>query len=103
MLASLTAMCALSPAARLVVPMAGRAPSVVAVAPAAAGFEKGMSQFAADYPWLAKYGFGPTVKAERWNGRHAMFGWAAILATGVAKAHGWIPDGSTALTYADIE
>ncbi|EOD24001.1 hypothetical protein EMIHUDRAFT_310333 [Emiliania huxleyi CCMP1516] len=81
--------------------MAGRAPSVVAVAPAAAGFEKGMSQFAADYPWLAKYGFGPTVKAERWNGRHAMFGWAAILATGVAKAHGWIPDGSTALTYAD--
>ena len=101
MLASLTAMCALSPAARLVVPMAGRAPSVVAVAPAAAGFEKGMSQFAADYPWLAKYGFGPTVKAERWNGRHAMFGWAAILATGVAKAHGWIPDGSTALTYAD--
>lgn len=22
----------------------------------------------ADFPWLAKYGFGPTVKAERWNG-----------------------------------
>lgn len=37
-------------------------------------FEDGMSQFKADYPWLAKYGFGPSVKAERWNGRHAMFG-----------------------------
>ena len=35
-------------------------------------FDDGMSQFKADYPWLAKYGFGPTVKAERWNGRHAM-------------------------------
>jgi len=34
-----------------------------------------MADFAADFPWLAKYGFGPTVKAERWNGRHAMFGW----------------------------
>ena len=25
-------------------------------------FDGGMSQFKADYPWLAKYGFGPTVK-----------------------------------------
>lgn len=37
-------------------------------------FDDGMTQFKADYPWLGKYGFGPTVKAERWNGRHAMFG-----------------------------
>merc|ERR1719198_637586 len=62
-------------------------------------FDKGMSQFAADYPWLAKYGFGPTVKAERWNGRHAMFGWLAIFATGYADAHGLFPNGATALTY----
>ena len=34
-----------------------------------------------DYPFLAKYGFGLTVKCERWNGRHAMFGWAFIIAT----------------------
>jgi len=91
---------ALAPAVRPVVttPVV-RAPAPLAVAPAAAGFEKGMSQFAADYPWLAKYGFGPTVKAERWNGRHAMFGWLAILGTGVAKSHGWLPSGDVALTY----
>jgi len=64
-------------------------------------FDDGMSQFKADYPWLAKYGFGPTVKAERWNGRHAMFGWFAIVMTGAAKANGFFPDPSTALKYDD--
>lgn len=64
-------------------------------------FDDGMTQFKADYPWLGKYGFGPTVKAERWNGRHAMFGWLAIIATGYAKFHGWFPDPNVALTYAD--
>ena len=39
-----------------------------------ASFDRGMSDFKADFPWLAKHGFGPSVKAERWNGRHAMFG-----------------------------
>jgi len=52
-------------------------------------------------PWFAKFGFGPSVKAERWNGRHAMFGWAAIFATGYAKAHGFFPEGDVALTYKD--
>jgi len=64
-------------------------------------FEDGMSQFKADYPWLAKYGFGPSVKAERWNGRHAMFGWLAIAATAYAKSNGYFPDPTTALTYKD--
>merc|ERR1719331_1475697 len=64
-------------------------------------FDDGMASFKADYPWLAKYGFGPSVKAERWNGRHAMFGWLAIIATGYAKGHGWFPDPSVALTYKD--
>jgi len=67
----------------------------------AASFEDGMSQFKADYPWLAKYGFGPTVKAERWNGRHAMFGWFAIVATAYAKSHGMFPEADVALKYAD--
>jgi len=58
-----------------------------------------MATFKADYPWLAKYGFGPTVKAERWNGRHAMFGWLAIVATAYAKGHGFFPDPSVALKY----
>jgi hypothetical protein len=62
-------------------------------------FDNGMNQFKADFPWLAKYGFGPTVKAERWNGRHAMFGWFFILATGYAQSHGLFPDAAKPLTY----
>ena len=42
-------------------------------------------------------GWGPTTKAERWNGRHAMFGWIALLATGYAKGHGLIPNGDVPL------
>ena len=41
---------------------------------------------------MAKYGWGPTVHAEKWNGRHAMFGWVFICATAYAKGHGLIPD-----------
>lgn len=55
-------------------------------------FEDAQNQFAAEFPEYAKYGWGPSAKAERWNGRHAMFGWAAIIATGYAKAHNLIPD-----------
>merc|ERR1719183_700051 len=67
----------------------------------AAVFDDATAQFAADFPWLAKYGFGPSVKAERWNGRHAMFGWFFILCTGYAKAHGLFPDAATQLKYTD--
>jgi len=73
----------------------------VQMAAAPTTFEDGMEQFKADYPWLAKYGFGPTVKAERWNGRHAMFGWAMIVATGYCKSHGLFPNADTALAYKD--
>ena len=72
-----------------------------AAAPQMTVFENGMKQFQGDFPWLAKYGFGPTVKAERWNGRHAMFGWLMIVATGYAKSHGLIPSGDVALQYKD--
>lgn len=65
----------------------------------ASTFDEATAQFSADFPWLAKYGFGPSVKAERWNGRHAMFGWFFILCTGYAKAHGLFPNADTALTY----
>ena len=50
---------------------------------------------------MAKYGFGPSVKAERWNGRHAMFGWAVILATCYAEGHGLFPNAAKQLGYAD--
>ena len=33
----------------------------------------------AAYPGFAAKGWGPSAKAERWNGRHAMFGWAFII------------------------
>merc|ERR1719379_633253 len=82
-------------------PMEPRPAAVRSGAITATVFDDGMSQFKADYPWLAKYGFGPSVKAERWNGRHAMFGWLAIIATGYAKGHGFFPSGDTALTYAN--
>ena len=81
---------ALAPAPRA----AARSSAVVATV-----FDDGMAQFKADYPFLAKYGFGPTVKAERWNGRHAMFGWLMIIATGAAKANGFFPDPTVALKY----
>ena len=74
-------------------------PALRSSTPVATVFDDGMSNFKADYPWMAKYGFGPTVKAERWNGRHAMFGWLMIIATGYAKAHGFFPDAAQALTY----
>jgi len=63
-------------------------------------YTKAMEQWKEENPWMAKYGFGVSVKAERWNGRHAMFGWLAIIATGYAKSHGYFPDANTALTYA---
>ena len=51
-----------------------------------------MTQFQEEYPEFAKYGWGPSVHAEKWNGRHAMFGWVFICATAYAKGHGLIPD-----------
>jgi len=62
-------------------------------------YTKAMDQYKQDQPFFAKYGFGPSVKAERWNGRHAMFGWVAIAATAYAKSHGLFPEGDVALTY----
>lgn len=60
-------------------------------------FDSAQTEFAEEFPEYSKYGWGPTAKAERWNGRHAMFGWAAIIATGYCKAHNLIPDAEVAL------
>lgn len=82
-------------------------PSRPVLAPRAAapvaqiGFDKGMANFQADFPWLAKYGFGPSVKAERWNGRHAMFGWFMILSTAVMQKYGLFPNPDVPLQYKD--
>jgi len=56
-------------------------------------FERAMADFNGRYPAVAALGLGPSAKAERWNGRHAMFGWIVLLATGYAQAHGLLPEG----------
>lgn len=68
---------------------------------AASVFEGAMKSFETDFPEFSKRGFGPTTKAERWNGRHAMFGWAAIIATGYAQSHGLIPNFDTPLDLSE--
>merc|ERR1711907_889727 len=60
--------------------------------PPASIFEAASESINSQNQQLAKYGFGATAKAERWNGRHAMFGWFAIILTGYAKSHNLIPN-----------
>lgn len=60
-------------------------------------FDDAVKDWAATYPGAYDKGWGPTAKAERWNGRHAMFGWVALITTGYAKAHGLIPNADTLL------
>eukprot|EP00177_Eucheuma_denticulatum_P008064 GFKZ01014686.1.p1 GENE.GFKZ01014686.1~~GFKZ01014686.1.p1 ORF type:complete len:218 (+),score=26.91 GFKZ01014686.1:199-852(+) len=55
-------------------------------------FTKAMEDYKTEYPQFAERGWGATVKAERWNGRHAMFGLLMLVATGYAKGHGLFPD-----------
>lgn len=51
-----------------------------------------VKEFAEANPELASRGLGVTTNAERWNGRHAMFGMFAIVMTAFMKGHGLIPD-----------
>jgi hypothetical protein len=60
-------------------------------------FDDAVKQWAETYPQMYSIGWGPTPKAERWNGRHAMFGWIALLVTGYAKGHGLIPNADVLL------
>jgi hypothetical protein len=55
-------------------------------------FEKSMKEWNESYPSFAYYGWGPSVHAEVWNGRHAMFGWFFICVTAYCKGHGLIPE-----------
>lgn len=56
-----------------------------------------MDEYKEEYAVFAERGWGATVKAERWNGRHAMFGFLVLVATGYCKGHGLIPDVSVPL------
>eukprot|EP00965_Chrysotila_dentata_P252744 6210848-Pleurochrysis_carterae.AAC.3 len=92
-----------APVTRAVRPAVRRTTDVQAVV----NFDSAASQWNAEFPYLAKFGFGPSAKAERWNGRHAMFGcthhdlfrWVVIVATGYAQSHGLIPSPDVPLSY----
>ena len=60
-------------------------------------YENAQKDWESDFSPLAKYGWGPTPLAEKWNGRHAMFGWFFICATAYCKGHGLIPDADAML------
>jgi hypothetical protein len=60
-------------------------------------YDAATSDFDSQFPQFAKWGWGPSVHAEKWNGRHAMFGWFFICATAYCKGHGLIPDADMAL------
>ena len=48
-------------------------------------FDDAVKKWADTYPAVYSVGWGPTTLAERWNGRHAMFGWVALVLTGYAR------------------
>lgn len=60
-------------------------------------FDDSMKEWETQWPQFAKWGWGPSVQAEKWNGRHAMFGWVFICACAYAKGHGLIPDADVPL------
>jgi len=61
-------------------------------------FDDAVEDWSKQFPAFAKWGWGPSVQAEKWNGRHAMFGWFFICASAYAKGHGLIPDAETTLS-----
>ncbi|KAL9191458.1 hypothetical protein ACHAXT_001164 [Thalassiosira profunda] len=63
-------------------------PSTTSVASSV--FDDATKDWAEEYPQFAEWGWGPSVQAEIWNGRHAMFGW-------VVMGHGLFPNGDAML------
>ena len=60
-------------------------------------YEAAQKEWEEEFSPLAQWGWGPSVQAEKWNGRHAMFGWFFICATAYCKGHGLIPNPDMAL------
>ena len=61
-------------------------------------YEDAVADWEKQFPAFSQWGWGPTVQAEKWNGRHAMFGWFFICASAYCKGHGLIPDPDTFLS-----
>lgn len=62
-------------------------------------YDDAVADWEQQYPAFSKWGWGPSVQAEKWNGRHAMFGWFFIMATAYCKGHGLIPNADMALDF----
>jgi hypothetical protein len=60
-------------------------------------FDDAVTDWGEEYPQFAVWGWGPSVQAEIWNGRHAMFGWVVMCACAYAKGHGLIPNADAPL------
>merc|ERR1719384_2364714 len=56
-------------------------------------FDDAVKDWSDEYPQFAEWGWGPSVQAEIWNGRHAMFGWVVMCACAYAKGHDLFPNG----------
>jgi Chlorophyll A-B binding protein len=79
--------------ARVAVPGAVTRSSVTMLENMQPAFLKAMEDYKEEYAPFAKRGWGATTKAERWNSRHAMFGWLMIIGTAEARNHGLMPEG----------
>jgi Chlorophyll A-B binding protein len=64
-------------------------------------YDDAIADWESQFPAFAKWGWGPSVQAEKWNGRHAMFGWVFICATAYCKGHGLIPNADVPLDFAE--
>ena len=62
-------------------------------------FDDATKDWAEEYPDFAEWGWGPSVQAEIWNGRHAMFGWVVMCACAYHKGHGDFPDADSMLNF----
>lgn len=60
-------------------------------------FDDAVKDWGEEFPQFVKYGWGPSVQAEIWNGRHAMFGWVVMCACAYHQGHGDFPDADVAL------
>mmetsp|Transcript_20445 Transcript_20445/g.36754 ORF Transcript_20445/g.36754 Transcript_20445/m.36754 type:complete len:230 (-) Transcript_20445:311-1000(-) len=60
-------------------------------------FDDAVKDWGEEYPQFAEWGWGPSVQAEIWNGRHAMFGWVVMCSCAYAKGHDLFPNGDAAL------
>ena len=94
------ALCAATAAAFVAPVPKVAAPATTALKSAPGGFmESATKEFQSQFPVFNSYGWGVSTKSERWNGRHAMFGWFFIICTGYAQAHGLIPDPDKLLNF----